>query len=325
VSRPLHTRLGEAALLLFGVAASLLLAEALVRLTGLADDKPTGYAPLRTNRRDRGLMNARGYRDVERAIPKPPGTRRVVSLGDSFAWGASIEYDDTYGQRVERALNRRGERWEVVQLAVPGMGTVEQAAQLEDEGFVYGPDVVVLGFVLNDSEDENAAEHRREEDWLADQQARRDRRGALLWRSALYRLVRGRVKATIDDRRRLAAYHSQFAADYPGWIACQQALRRMGELCRQHQVPFVVMIFPLFGNPLDEGYPFTEIHEKVAQAAKEAGATVLDLLPFYRGLRWEILVADGPKDEHPNEIAHRIAAQALLRTLDEVAPPARAW
>jgi len=320
VSRALRVRLGEAALLLAGVAVFLTSAEVLVRLTGLADDRPTGYAPLHTNRRDRGLLNSRGYRDVERTLRKPPGVRRIVSLGDSFAWGASIEYDDTYGRRVERALNRRGERWEVVQLALPGMGTVEEAAQLEDEGFDYGPDVVVLGFVLNDSEDENAAEHRRERDWLADQQARRNRRG-LVERSALYRLVRGRLKATLDNHRRLEAYHSQFAPDYAGWVACQQALRRMGDLCRQHHVPFVVMIFPLFGNPLDAGYPFAEIHAKVAQAARAAGATVLDLLPHYRGLRWEILVADGPKDEHPNEIAHRIAAQALLHTLDEVVPP----
>jgi hypothetical protein len=202
------------------------------------------------------------------------------------------------------------------------MGTVEEAVQLEDEGFDYEPDVVVLGFVLNDSEDENAAEHRREKDWLADQQARRERR-RLVDRSALYRLVRGRLEATVDNHRRLEAYRAQFAPDYPGWVACQQALRHMAELCRQHRVPFVVMIFPLFGNPLDAGYPFAEIHAKVAQAAREASATVLDLLPQYRGLRWEILVADGPRDEHPNEIAHRIAARALLRTLDEVAPPSR--
>jgi hypothetical protein len=94
----------------------------------------------------------------------------------------------------------------------------------------------------------------------------------------------------------------------------------MGGLCRARGVPFVVGIFPLFGNPLDESYPFVEEHEKVAQAAGEAGALVVDLLPWYRGLRWELLVVDGPRDEHPNEIAQRIAAQALARAVDEVVP-----
>jgi hypothetical protein len=95
----------------------------------------------------------------------------------------------------------------------------------------------------------------------------------------------------------------------------------MGALCREHQVPFVVMIFPLFADPLDERYPFADIHAQVAQAAREGGAVVIDLLPVYRGLRSDLLVVDGAHDEHPNEIAHRIAAQELLRRLDRLVPP----
>ena len=33
----------------------------------------------------------------------------------------------------------------MVNLAQPGMNTVEQASQLDEEGFAYEPDVVVLG------------------------------------------------------------------------------------------------------------------------------------------------------------------------------------
>jgi hypothetical protein len=89
-------------------------------------------------------------------------------------------------------------------------------------------------------------------------------------------------------------------------------------------VPFVVAIFPLFANPLDDGYPFRELHAKVAQAAGESGAKVLDLLPYYRTVDWRLLVVDGAADEHPNEIAHRIAAQAIARAIDEVVPRAPA-
>jgi hypothetical protein len=149
--------LAEAALAAASVVVFLLVAEAVVRVLGLAEERPTGYAPVNTRRREARPTNSLGYRDLERTQLKPDGVRRVVSLGDSFAWGVGIEYDDTYSRRVERVLDRRpGERWEVVQLARPGMGTVEQAEQLATEGLAYGPDVVVLGFVLNDSEDENA-------------------------------------------------------------------------------------------------------------------------------------------------------------------------
>jgi hypothetical protein len=275
-----------------------------------------------TDRKERRPLNSRGYRDEERTLAKPPGVRRVVSLGDSFAWGVGVEFDDIYAQRVERTLARRQQvPWQVVSLALPGMNSVGEAAQLATEGMAYDPDVVSLGYVLNDSEDENAAEARRVEDWLEEKREQRTSSPRLLDRSALYRLVGTRIWATLENRRRIQGYKSMYAPDYAGWTAGQKALKRMGGLCRERGIPFVVLIFPLFGNPLDGSYPFPEIHAKVAQAATEAGAKVVDLLPLYRSLRWDILVVDGTDDEHPNEIAHRIAATALRKAIEEVVPP----
>ncbi|HLA78106.1 MAG TPA: SGNH/GDSL hydrolase family protein [Vicinamibacteria bacterium] len=309
---------GELALLLASGALFLLMAEVGVRLLGSDRPRPTGYAPLNTNRRAMRPQNLRGYRDLERTIPKPPGVRRIVSLGDSFAWGASVEFEDAYPQRLERGLSRRRqEPWEVVNLALPGMNTVDQAAQLADEGLAYQPEAVVLGYVLNDSEDAAAAETRRAEDWLA---ARRAPPGGVFNRSALFRLVQGRLWATAENRRRVNGYRSMFAETAPGWIASQQALKTLGARCRERGVPLLLAVFPLFGNPLDESYPFSEIHSRVAAAGAAAGAKVVDLLPAYRGLKWEILVVDGVDDEHPNEIAHRIAANRLLKELDQVLP-----
>jgi GDSL-like Lipase/Acylhydrolase family len=242
----------------------------------------------------------------------------VLSLGDSFAWGASVEFEDAYPQRLERGLTRRRrEPWEVVNLALPGMNSVDEAAQLTQEGLDYGPELVLLGFVLNDSEDAAAAEARRAEDWV---EARKDPPRGIFSHSALARLVASRLSATAENRRRISGYRSMYADDAPGWIASRRSLKTMGDFCRAHGIPFVVAIFPLFGNPLDEGYPFAEIHAKVAQAAGDAGARVVDLLPRYRGLRFDLLVVDGVDDEHPNEIAHRIAANALLHDLDDVLP-----
>jgi hypothetical protein len=240
--------------------------------------------------------------------------RRVLSLGDSFAWGASVEFEDGYPQRLERALTRRrGETWEVVNLAMPGMATVDHEAQLVREGEAYGAEVVLLGYVLNDSQDAAAAEAQRALDWVKHPPPAPGR-------SALLGLVRTRLWATAENRRRIEGYRSMYADDAPGWVATRRSLKAMGAWCRQRGVPFVVAIFPLFGNRLDEGYPFAEAHAKVAHAAAEAGARVVDLLPAYRGLRWDVLVVNGADDEHPNEIAHRIAAGVILRALDDVVP-----
>jgi len=321
----LSLRARRAELLLLGLTLLVLLfvGEAAVRLLGANRPPATGYAPVNTNRRAMRPHNAHGYRDLERTPDKPAGTRRLLCLGDSFAWGASVEFEDALPQRLERGLTRRRqERWEVVSLALPGMNTVDQEAQLEQEGFLYHPDVVLLAYVLNDSEDATAAEARRAADWA---EARRQSAPPSLFdRSALLHWVRLRLWATAENRRRVSGYLSMYRDDAPGWVAGRRALEHMGALCRQHDVPFVVAIFPLFGNPLDERYPFASIHAAVAQAAGHAGARVVDLLPSYRGLRWDVLVVDGADDEHPNEVAHRIAASTLLHELDAVIPPAPA-
>ena len=305
-------------LLAFAVAFVLALGEVAARALGVGEPRPSGYAPVNTNRRAMRPRNAQGYRDKERTPAKPPGVHRIVSLGDSFAWGASVEFEDAYPQRLERSLTRRRrENWEVVNLALPGMNTVDHAAQLTEEGFAYGPDVVLLGYVMNDSEDAQAAEARRAADWA---QARPGPPGGFLNRSALFQFVSTRLWATAENRKRIAGYRSMYAEAAPGWIAGRRALKAMGSACRERGVPFVVAIFPLFANPLDDGYPFAELHLKVAQAAGEAGAKVVDLLPAYKGLRWELLVVNGVEDEHPNEIAHRIAAGTLLHALDDLIP-----
>ena len=311
---PRASRRGEIALLAVSLAVALALAEAAVRLVGSAKDA-TGYAPVRVDRRP---INSRGYRDFERAIPKPEGVRRAVCLGDSFTWGTSVLVDDAWPQRVERMLSReRGERWEAVNLAEPGLNAVQEASRLDAEGFAYGPDVVVVGYVLNDSEDETAAEARRAADWIEEH---REPSRSLLDGSALVRLVRTRVWAKLENRRRVAGFRSMYADDYAGWAAARRAIKAMGGMCRERGVPLVVAIFPLYGNPLDDRYPFADVHAQVAQVAGEAGAKVVDLLPLYRGLDWRLLVVRGADDEHPNEIAHRIAAQAITRAVDEVVP-----
>jgi len=316
----------EVTLLLASIVVALLLAEVVVRLVR-SGGGGSGYAPIHTGRRDKNPINALGYRDLDRAQPKPEGVRRVVCLGDSFTWGVGVLFDDAWPQRIERTLSRsRGERWEAVNLAEPGMNAVQYASRLESEGWGYVPDVVVMGWVMNDSEDEDAAEARRAVDWADEQQRERSATEAFLDRSALVRLLRTRVAATVENRRRTTGYRSMYADDYKGWAAARRALAAMGGMCRAHGVPFVVVIFPLFANPLDARYPFADLHAKVAQAAGDAGAKVVDLLPRYASVDWRLLVVDGTNDEHPNEIAHRIAAQAIARAVDEVVarPPAPA-
>jgi hypothetical protein len=102
----------------------------------------------------RFVTNERGFRDVRRFdYAKPADTLRVLSLGDSQTQGYEVRQEATFSAVLERYLRGRGVKAEVLNAGVSGFSTAEELAFLENEGYKYEPDVVVLGFFVNDFED----------------------------------------------------------------------------------------------------------------------------------------------------------------------------
>ena len=100
------------------------------------------------------VTNSAGMRDTrDFAYEKPAGVVRVLSLGDSQTQGHEVRQEATYSAVLERALAARGVEAEVLNAGVSGFSTAEALVYLENEGWRYSPDVVVLGFFANDFED----------------------------------------------------------------------------------------------------------------------------------------------------------------------------
>jgi hypothetical protein len=100
------------------------------------------------------VTNGKGFRDRrEFGYEKPAGALRVLSLGDSHTQGYEVRQEATYSVVLERYLAGRGVRAEVLNAGVSGYSTAEALAFLENDGYRYQPDVVVLGFYANDFED----------------------------------------------------------------------------------------------------------------------------------------------------------------------------
>ena len=175
-----------------------------------------------------GPQNARGYRDRERATREAaPACAACVSLGDSFAWGASVEFEDAYPQRLERGLDAAPRR--ALGGREPGPAGHEHGgpgrAARATRAWPTRPTSCCSGYVLNDSEDAQAAETRRAEDWAAGAP------GAAAACSTARRSsasCAGALCATAENRRRIAGYRSMYAADAPGWIASREALEAHG-------------------------------------------------------------------------------------------------
>lgn len=93
-------------------------------------------------------VNADGFRDRSYARPKPAGTARVVVLGDSIVFGTGLAAEETFAKQLEAHLAPRA--IEVLNLGVPGYDVAQEVALLEHVALAYEPDVVLVGYSVND-------------------------------------------------------------------------------------------------------------------------------------------------------------------------------
>jgi lysophospholipase L1-like esterase len=95
-------------------------------------------------------INSLGLRGPEIQAAKSPGTLRVLVLGDSYAEGLQVPWEDLLSTRLERALNDGpGPRVEVVNGGVSGYGTADELLLLEKLGWRLQPDLVLVAFCIH--------------------------------------------------------------------------------------------------------------------------------------------------------------------------------
>ena len=103
--------------------------------------------------------NSQGMRaDQEFAIAKPPGTRRIAVLGDSFSMGYGVNIEDTSLQILEENLEAELEcNVEILNFSVSGFGPAEELIVLEKAAMQYEPDLIIQYFTSNDPIDDTRA------------------------------------------------------------------------------------------------------------------------------------------------------------------------
>ncbi len=316
----------RAAALLLGTAMVLFAIEVVARHTPAAKPYRVPTVLFRTIAMPRNSFN---YRDYEYAVAKPPNTCRILIAGDSFTLGAAVNLDDTYPKKLEQFLNRYGNAggtaYEVLNLSRMGRSTPTEAAVLMAYARRLKPDMVIIGYCLNDVEDWENRDYMLklwEKCLLRDFKKPRGWRGFLYAHSAAARTVARRIFNTKAQRGRIKYYHKLYRDDFSGWQKGRKALNELGEFAREKHIKAGILIFPIFGYGLGDGYPFLAIHEKLHQAISDAGLDYLDLLPYYRGQDPNRLVVRPIGDTHPNEMAYRIAAEALWLRIKGYADPA---
>ncbi|MDQ2693572.1 MAG: SGNH/GDSL hydrolase family protein [Chloroflexota bacterium] len=90
-------------------------------------------------------INEKGLRDRPHSYERQNDNKRVLVLGDSFAWGYGVEETERFSQKLEEAMDV-----EVINAGVSGYSTDQELLWYQSEGSKYETDLVILVFTGND-------------------------------------------------------------------------------------------------------------------------------------------------------------------------------
>src|SRR5579872_673503 len=189
-------------LLFLSLAVSLVIAEGIVRLFGLAPAMTS--TPWSSNVRvveDPEYRyyvhtNSLGLRD-SREFPRDSPSTRVLFIGDSFTFGNGVSNEDTISFKTESILNHETSRsWTVINAGVPGTGTRAEERQLQRVLARINVNAFVLFYFVDNDPYETQQEYESESHpghGPGSDSASVRMRAALGRYSALYRFLRLRL------------------------------------------------------------------------------------------------------------------------------------
>ncbi|MCB0329898.1 MAG: SGNH/GDSL hydrolase family protein [Bdellovibrionales bacterium] len=258
--------------------------------------------------------------DFPHSPQKPENTFRIAVVGDSFTFAPYMQFIDAFPEKLEQMLNLNDTQMkgEVINYGVPAY-SLSHEIEVVKRALAEDADLIILQVTLNDPE---LKPYRP----VGIQTSLPDRFGAYIPQGKQASLVKywktaGLVLERLHNRAAQEAYVDYFLDLFENpksWGVYEKSLKKIVRACRRHgDTPIVAFVFPLFGLPLDENYPFWGIHEKVAKLFEAEGVPSHDLQEIYRDIPLSRLQVIPNVDRHPNEIAHRMAAEEMYRWLEE--------
>lgn len=312
-------------LVAFGVFLALVVIEGLLRIVP-AQPSP-GSGALRTHHRS--TLDSPDFRHRQyswwRAARGAEQPFRILVVGDSFTWGGNVLEEDAYPDRMAVRLAKwHGEgRFEVINFSRPGWNTGRELGATRAFMPRIDPDMLIVGYVLNDAE---PMRRKVLERLRGPSHAPRTPESAfsrlLYARSRAYRLLFDKLE-NIRRRRALVRYYHSLYRYEPGWSYTRESLAGFKALADERDIPFLLVLFPIFDSQLDWRYKYEGLHELMQETAERLDIDLLDLRSTYRDVDARRLASVPFTDGHPSELAHRIAAQAILERLVErgIIPP----
>lgn len=262
---------------------------------------------------------------------KSPNTFRIGVIGDSYTFAPYMQFTDAFPKVLERMLNLNyplnsnsvsnanttiKDKVEVINYGVPGYSTSHEIQSVNNAINKDEVDLLLLEITLNDPE---IKPYRPEGIKVFDHFGKLQAKGVLAtlfkyWKTLAFVVTRIHNQKTVDDYK---SYFNDLFNNPKTYNSYTKSINEIIKISKEKNVPLIAVVFPLFGLPLDAKYPFHEIHEKARNPLNSANIPNIDLYDLYAGIPLERMQVIPGEDRHPNEIAHRMAAERIYDWMEE--------
>ncbi len=295
-------------------------------------------------------INSHGFRDKEYEIAKGDATYRIITIGDSITFGNFMPLEKTYSKQLESLFERDRENTrnvEVLNLGVGGYDTLNEVAFFEEVGIKFQPDVVVLGFCIND-----AGTDSPNLDYIVGLQRYR----SFIYRFRTAQFIRSRMERILymnsvkkrndeefffqqnkdmivqigDDEQLEATMQAlkdylakntvpDYYINYYEWYTSKvrigklrYAFEKLQRMRDQYHFNVVILIIPFLIDPQHQTvYQF--IYDITKHEALRANFNVLEVYDEFQDMGFDQLAIQAGDRIHPNSLGHSVIADKLYR------------
>jgi len=253
-------------------------------------------------------------------VDKPEGTYRVLCVGDSFTYGLEIPHEKTFSYLLEQSLSERlgGQAVEVWNTGVNGYNSCQELAWLRDYGYALDPDLIIVGFVMNDAIP-MVVKHPKEfpgRTWMLRYPLYQWLRHSYLhnWRLAGDDVEANKLDRLIRQHRgHIETKPSKSKASQKFWDSTLACLGDLASAATVREIPIVLTVFPTWPQ-MKRPVPLPEPQVLLKAMAAEKGYRLVDLLARYAEVGLPALLKSDKA--HPSLLGNKIAAEELLTSLD---------
>jgi len=292
-------------------------------------------------------INRYGFRGAEYSVEKPSGTYRIAVLGDSITFGNNLPPDKNYPAMLEKLFAKNNQHVEVLNLALGGYDTLQEVATLEDIGLQFKPDLVIVGYCINDIgiASGNLNYIKRLQNY-----------GNPVYRSRLAQFIRVQLDRielinftnTANTRESFDAFYKNSLADIDGdkeldkKMADLSALinntpgkylfardytqkdhiqhlrygfEKLKQLQNEHGFAVSVLIIPYLREDDKNSPIYKAVYDIVRHEAIHLDFSTINLYPTFKQAGLEKLILKKNDGVHPNEHGHEIMATEIYKKI----------